>query len=137
MGGVLDEFLQKELGGLEYINKPPNFDEDYLKEVRYAFQIPEKYKIRVVAEGERIWHRGGEGWVGIPLDHFRAGLRLPIHRFFHTLHTDMRLGVGQLGPNSVRKICAFIARCTEMGLKPTLSLFWSLHNVQGSRGYYP
>lgn len=76
-------------------------------------------------------------WVGIPLEHFRAGLRLPLHRFFYTLFADMKLALGQLGPNSIRKICAFIARCSELGLEPTLSLFWSLHRLQGSRDYYP
>ena len=62
-------------------------------------------------------------WVMIPLEHFRAGLRLPLHRFIHTLFVNMKLALGQLGPNSIRKICAFIARCTELSLEPTLSLF--------------
>ena len=36
-------------------------------------------------------------WVGIPLEHFRTGLRLPLHRFIHTLFVNMRLTLGQLG----------------------------------------
>ena len=55
-------------------------------------------------------------WVGIPLEHFRTGLQLPLHRFIHTLFVNMRLALGQLGPNSIRKICAFIARCTGFEL---------------------
>lgn len=74
-------------------------------------------------EDEKIWHRCVEGWVGIHLDHFRAGFRLPMHMFIHTLLVEMRLGFGQFGPNSIRKICAFIARCTELGFEPTLGLF--------------
>ena len=62
-------------------------------------------------------------WVGIPLEHFRTGLQLPLHRFIHTLFVNMRLALGQLGPNSIRKICAFIARYKELSLEPTLSLF--------------
>ena len=55
----------------------------------------------------------------------------------HTLLTDRRLGLGQLGPNFIRKICAFIAWCTCLGLEPTLSLFWALHQLQASRGLKP
>lgn len=71
---ILDSFSEREFKFLEYINKPSNFDESYSKEVRYAFQIPLEYEIMAAKEGEKIWHRGGEGWIGIPLDHFRAGL---------------------------------------------------------------
>lgn len=60
-----------------------------------------------------------------------------MHRFFHTLLVDMRLGIGQIGPNSVQKICVFIAQCSELKLEPTLSLFWCLHKLQASRGYHP
>lgn len=134
---IPDDILKGELGRLEYINKRCTFDRDYLWAVRYAFQIPEEYEIKMPEEGEFIYHRGGDLWVGIPLEHFRAGLRLPMHRFFHTLLKDLRLGLGQLGPNSIRKICAFIARCTELGREPTLSLFWSLHKLQASRTYVP
>ena len=55
----------------------------------------------------------------------------------HTLLTDRRLGLGQLGPNFIRKICTFIARCTRLGMEPTLSLFWALHQLQASRGLKP
>lgn len=134
---VTDEILSGELGELEHINRPCNLDPSYFSVVRAAFQIPSTYEVRMPEEGERIYHRGGDMWVGIPLEHFRAGLRLPLHRFFHTLFTSMRLALGQLGPNSIRKICAFIARCSELGLEPTLSLFWALHRLQGSRDYYP
>lgn len=136
-GTISDLALDQNLAGLEYINKSCNFDNDYLEEVRYAFQIPMEYEIRAAAEGEKIYHRGRDVWVGIPLDHFRAGLRLPLHRFIHSLLVGMRLGIGQIGPNSIRKICAFVARCTELNLEPTLSLFWSLHKLQASRGYNP
>lgn len=117
-----DDILKSHLGKLEYINKECTFDRAFLGAVRYAFQILENYEIRMPEDGEFIYCRGGDLWVGIPLEHFRAGLRLPLHRFFHTLLRDMRLGLGQLGPNSIRKICAFIARCTELGREPTLSL---------------
>lgn len=59
--------LDRNMTGLEYVNKSCNFDSDYLEEVRYAFQIPREYEIRAVVERE---HRCGDVWVGIPLDHF-------------------------------------------------------------------
>ncbi|KAK1382822.1 hypothetical protein POM88_020557 [Heracleum sosnowskyi] len=102
----------------KFVNTPPTTRrEDYFR-----------------THGLKCYYKPGDG---IPLEHFRAGLRLPMHRFFHTLMVDMRLGLGQLGPNSIRKICAFIARCTELGLEPTLTLFWSLHSLQASRDYQP
>lgn len=122
-GIIPDSTLNHNLEGLEYINKLCNFDSDYIEEVRYAFQIPMEYEIRAATEGEKIYHKGGDVWVGIPLDHFRARLRLPLHRFIHSLLVGMRLGIGQIGPNSIRKICAFVARCAELNLEPTLMLF--------------
>nr|XP_017238832.1 PREDICTED: uncharacterized protein LOC108211678 isoform X2 [Daucus carota subsp. sativus] len=138
-GGAItsDAILSSQLRDLEYVNKPCEFRPEYLDVVKQAFQIPDDYEVRMPKEGEMIYHRGDDLWVGIPLEHFRAGLRLPMHRFFHTLVSDMRLGLGQLGPNSIRKICAFIARCTDLKLEPTLSLFWALHQLQASRGHKP
>ena len=72
-----------------------------------------------------------------PSEHFKAGLQLPMQRFFHTLLVSMRVALGKLGPNSIQKICAFIAMCTKLGLEPALSYFWSLHRLEGSRDYYP
>lgn len=60
-----------------------------------------------------------------------------LDRFIHSLLVDKRLGLGKLGPNSVRKVSAFISRCTILRLEPTLSLFWSLHKLQASRNYKP
>lgn len=134
---MFDEGSKNKLGSLEYINKPCLFDEDMLHYVRYAFQIPSNIEIRMPEEGEKIYYRSKDLWVGTPLEHFRAGLRLPLHRFIHSLLVGMRLGLGQLGPNSIRKICAFISRCTTLKLEPTLSLFWSLHKLQASRNYSP
>lgn len=42
-------------------------------------------------------------WVGILLDHFRAELQLSLHRFIHSLLVSIRLGLGQLDPNSIHK----------------------------------
>ena len=134
---ISDAVLSSQLKELEYINMPCSFKPENLEAVRQAFQIPEEYEVRMPREGEMVYHRGDDLWVGIPLEHFRAGLRLPMHRFMHTLLTEMRLGLGQLGPNSIRKICAFIARCTDLGLEPTLKLFWALHQLQASRGLEP
>ncbi|KAL1819648.1 hypothetical protein ACET3Z_014517 [Daucus carota] len=134
---ISDALLSNQLGELEYINKPCEFRSEYLDVVKQAFQIPDEYEVRMPREGEMVYHRGDDLWVGIPLEHFRAGLRLPLHRFIHTLLSDMKIGLGQLGPNSIRKICAFIARCTDLKLEPTLSLFWALHQLQASRGHRP
>lgn len=132
-----DKGLKDRLGSLEYISKPCLFDEDMLYHVRYAFQILADVEIRIPEEGEKIYCRSGDLWVGIPLEHFRAGLRFPLYRFIHSLLVGLRLGLGQLGPNSIRKICAFITRCTTLRLEPTLSLFWSFHKPQASRNYDP
>lgn len=93
-GEVSDVLLSEDLGKLEHINRPCNFDPIYLPYVKAAFQIPSDYEVRMPESGEMIYHRGGDMWVGIPLEHLRAGLRLPMHRFFHTLLVSMRVALG-------------------------------------------
>lgn len=60
------------------------------------------------------------------LEHFRAGLRLPFHRFIHSLLVEVQLGLEHICLNLLRNICTFITRFSEQG-EPTLRLFWSLY----------
>lgn len=94
----LDANLREWLKGLEYINKKCKFNRNYAEMVRYSFQIPLEYEIRIPKDNDFIFFRGGDIWVGIPSEHFRAGLCLPMQIFFHTLMENVRLGLGQLGP---------------------------------------
>lgn len=121
-GVISNSFLDGVLGGFEYMTKPCDFDEAYTEVIRHSFQIPKEFKIHVPRKRKKI-SSSGDHWVGIPLEHFRAGLRLPLHRFIHTLLVEMRLGLGQLGPNFIRRICAFIARYVDLGLEHIISLF--------------
>lgn len=111
-----DEALSNQLGHLSYINKKCKFDEQFYRAVKHALYIPYGFEIKFSGEGEMIFHQSEDLWVGIPLKHFRVRLRFPVHRFFHTLFTDMRWGLGHIGPNSIRKICAFIVWCTELNM---------------------
>lgn len=72
----------------------------------------------------------------IPLEYFRSGLRLPLHRFIHTV-SGYEIGFWAIRSQFRQKNMFLHSQCTTMRLDPTLSLLWSLHKLQASRNYDP
>lgn len=77
--------------------------------LKVVFQFDDDFEWRHPGPDERIYHRPGDGYIGISLEHLRAGFRPRIHHFFKALCKDVYyLPIQQLVPNSVRWIVWFI-----------------------------
>lgn len=99
-----------------------------------AFQIGGDYEWRVPLESERLYSRPRDGFIAMPISHFKAGLRTRPHRFFIALFKqEFRCSPAQFSPNAIRLILWFIAACHRRKRQPTFKAFFSIFYVKGSR----
>ncbi|KAK1351826.1 hypothetical protein POM88_053967 [Heracleum sosnowskyi] len=76
-------FDKKEMdatfGKFRHLNCDSNFqDEKYGRLVSRLFRIEDGYEWRMPRVGERLYDRDVDGWMAIPVSHFKTGLRLPL-----------------------------------------------------------
>ena len=113
-------------------SKIPNLDsmDDVLKAV---FHFEEGFIWRWAEPDERIYHRPGDGFVGVCLEHLRSGIFPKHHVFIKELcKYQYHIPPQQLVPNSMKWISWFISSCTISGLLPTFKLFHQLFKLQRS-----
>lgn len=127
--------LTAQFRGYESLQYPSSFNvAENATKVTTAFQIGGEYEWRVPSEHERLYSRPDDGWVAIPLSHFKAGLRTRPHRFFIALFKqEFKCSPSQFSPNAIRLIFWFIAACHRLKRQPTFKAFFSIFYVKGSR----
>lgn len=79
-----------------------------------------------------MYHRP-DRWTAISLSTFKYRVCLPLHAFVITLLGFVRVSLAQLVPNSYIHIISFIALYQELGISPTINLFFSLFTMSRSR----
>ena len=92
-----------------------------LRKVRDHYRFPSYYLTSAPQSDERI-NNPLRGSFGLYVDHLKAGLGLPLHPFFLMVFEAYDIVPGQLTPNSIRTICAFVMMCHIVKVEPTLSL---------------
>lgn len=101
--------------------------------LKVIFHFDDGFEWRLPGPNERIYHRPGDGYVGMSLKHLRAGFRPRSHHFLKALCKDeYHLPIQQLVPKSVRWIVWFIGCCNAGGFQPTFRLFHNLFKLQKS-----
>ena len=98
-----------------------------------AFQFGNGYEWRVPSSEERLYTRTEDGWVAIPVETFKTGLRPKPHRFLIALFKqEFKCAIAQFSPNAVHLILWFIAACEHRGLQPTFKDFFTIFSVKRS-----
>lgn len=98
--------------------------------VKAVFHFDEGFERRLPGPAERIYHRRGDGYVSISLEHLRADFRPMSHHFLKALCKDeYQILVHHLVSNSVRWITWFIGCCNTTGYQPTFKLFHTLFKL--------
>ena len=103
-----------------------------LEEVRDHYRFSSYYPMSTSQVDERINNPPRESF-DLYVDHLKAGLRLPLHPFFIKVFEAYDVVPGQLTPNSIRTICAFVVMCHIVKVKPTLSLFQTFFILKRDR----
>ena len=104
--------------------------DDVLKAV---FHFDDGFVWRFAEPEERIYHRPGDGYVGVCLEHLRPGLFPRHHVFIKELcKYQYCIPPQQLVPNSIKWISWFLACCSVSGLLPTFKLFHQIFKIQRS-----
>ncbi|KAI5676077.1 hypothetical protein M9H77_07027 [Catharanthus roseus] len=78
-----------------------------LRAIRREFMILDEFQIRAPNAEERA-HLSPNGWMAVYWDQLKAGLRFPLHNMFLEVTSYWRIDVGQIAPNGVKIIVAFI-----------------------------
>ncbi|KAK1353320.1 hypothetical protein POM88_052455 [Heracleum sosnowskyi] len=124
--------MDEAFGKFKHLDCGSNFQEDrYGRLVSRLFRIEDGYEWRMPRAGERLYDRDADGWMAIPISHFKAGLRLPMHKFMSDLFKYyFRCSPAQFSPNAIRVILWFIAACAKDGRQPTFKGFFALFYVR-------
>ncbi|KAK1366241.1 hypothetical protein POM88_041802 [Heracleum sosnowskyi] len=124
--------MDEAFGKFKHLDCGSNFQEDrYGRLVSRLFRIEGGYEWRMPRAGERLYDRDAEGWMAIPISHFKAGLRLPMHKFMSDLFKYyFRCSPAQFSLNAIRVILWFIAACAKDGRQPTFKGFFALFYVR-------
>ncbi|KAK1396639.1 hypothetical protein POM88_006502 [Heracleum sosnowskyi] len=78
--------MDEAFGKFKHLDCGSTFQEEkYGRLVSRLFRIEDGYEWRMSRAGERLYDRDVEGWMAIPVSHFKAGLRLPMHKFMSDL----------------------------------------------------
>lgn len=64
-----------------------------------------------------------KGWVGLYLDYFKEGFRIPVSTFLVEMLKHYKIHVSQLNPNTVSHIIGFEVLCRSQGRACTVGLF--------------
>lgn len=130
-----DAELSKRFDQYDSLQHPSSFNmNEHGDKVSTAFQIGGEYEWRMPRDDERLYSRPADGWIAIPLSHFKAGLRTRPHRFLIALFKqEFRCSPAQFSPNAIRLILWFIAACSRLKRQPTFKAFFSIFYVKGSK----
>lgn len=102
-------------------------------DVKVIFHFDDGFEWLLPGPDECIYHRPRDGYVGISLEHPRAGFRLRSCHFLKALCKDVyHLPIQQLVPNSIRWIVWYIGCSNAGGFQPTFKLFHTLFKLQKS-----
>ena len=93
-----------------------------LGEVRAHYRFPSGCVVSAPRDDERINNPPRDSF-GLYIDHLKVGLRFPLHPFFSKIFELYLVVPGQLTPNSIQTICAFVIMCHIVDIEPTTSLF--------------
>ncbi|GAB2279290.1 hypothetical protein Dimus_039342 [Dionaea muscipula] len=122
--------------GLRIDDARCSLDEDDFQHVRIAF--PEALGVRYYRplHFETVLNFRRDRSLAVHLDHFKNGLRFPLHPFV----VDMLRGFGMipswLTPESIGYLISFLIKAKEAGLRPTLSAFQTVFQLMHKETCY-
>lgn len=91
---------------------------------RACFHLDDKVVWRWPEPHERVYHRPGDGLVGMFLEHLRSRFNPRCHQFVKCLcKFQYEIPPSQLVPNAVKWIMWFLGCCNVKGYLPTFRLF--------------
>lgn len=77
-----------------------------------------------------------KGWVGLYLDYFKEGLRIPVSPFLVEIVRYYKIHVSQLTPNAVSHIIGFEVLCLSQGRACTVGLFRYFFQIKLFQDWY-
>lgn len=99
---------------------------------RSCFHLEEKVIWRWPEPHERVYHRPGNGLVGVFLEHLRFGFNPRYHQFIKCLcKFHYGILIFKLSPNAIKWIIWFLG-CNVKGYLPTFKLFHQLFSLAKS-----
>ena len=101
---------------------PSTLSPKNLEEIIRVYHIDPLFRPRLPKNGETML-TPPSGFVGVYNIFMRAGLRFPAFPFLRVILSHYRLRLGQITPNSFRKIMCFILLHRALGLKLSLTIF--------------
>lgn len=126
----LSREVREILGGYDF--RPCLFDERLLGDLKTTIGLPRDYEMRIPEEAF-LYDGDVDGWIGIPVSHFRYGLRFSSHQLIREICKDyLHIPLGQLLPNFVLLLNAFIAHCIEKQVCLTATFFFYVFRMQKS-----
>ncbi|KAL2234292.1 UNVERIFIED_CONTAM: hypothetical protein Sindi_1161400 [Sesamum indicum] len=99
--------------------------------IREKYFIPPSYEILIPSSADRM-HRPPRGFCSFSLNHFDAGLRLPLAPYVSQILRRLELCPMQLSPNSIRHIIIFVILMRIYRYEPSFDNFWSLYSFTTS-----
>lgn len=131
--------MDRDFGHLPRVSSPPRVLKAVARTaeleavLKVVFHFDEGFEWRLPAPEERVYYLLGDGYIGVYLEHHRAGYRPRSHHFLKALCKDeYQIPIQQLVPNTVRWIIWFIGYCNTTGYQPTFKLFHTLFKLQKS-----
>ncbi|KAL2237269.1 UNVERIFIED_CONTAM: hypothetical protein Sindi_0918600, partial [Sesamum indicum] len=99
--------------------------------IKEKYYIPPSYEVLVPSSADRM-HRPPRGFCSFSLNHFDAGLRLPLAPYVSQILRRLELCPMQLSPNSIRHIIIFVILMRVYRYEPSFDNFWSLYSFTTS-----
>ncbi|KAL2248227.1 UNVERIFIED_CONTAM: hypothetical protein Sindi_2675000 [Sesamum indicum] len=99
--------------------------------IREKYHVPPSFEVVIPNSADRM-HRPPRGFCSLSLNHFDAGLRLPLAPYVSQILKLLELCPMQLLPNSIRHIIIFIIIMRVQRYEPSFDNFWSLYSFTTS-----
>ncbi|GAB2294754.1 hypothetical protein Dimus_038316 [Dionaea muscipula] len=113
-----------------------SLDEDDFQHVRIAFPDAPRVRYYRPLHIETVLKFDRDRSLAVHLDHFKNGLRFPLHPFI----VDVLRGFGMipswLTPESIDYLINFFIKAKEVGLRPTLSAFQTVFQLMRKETCY-
>ncbi|GAB2272873.1 hypothetical protein Dimus_038996 [Dionaea muscipula] len=110
-----------------------------LENINVAFPCPPEYEYSLPLEAQTAADGHAQNALAIHLDHWKNGLRFPLHPFFVAVFQAYRVLPAQLTPELIGYITSFIVRSAWFDMAPSLLVFNECHESTpepGRTGYY-
>ncbi|KAL2230456.1 UNVERIFIED_CONTAM: hypothetical protein Sindi_1640000, partial [Sesamum indicum] len=95
------------------------------------YYIPSSFEVIVPRSHDRM-HRPPPGFCAFSLNHFDAGLRLPLALYVAQILRRLEICPMQLFPNSIRHIILFVIIMRVHRFEPNFDNFWTLYSFTTS-----